>query len=420
MKHRPHRDRYQVTLPRVATRGDAYSAASVYVKEGGTWNIYYICRDYLGSITHVVNSAGSLTQELSYDPWGRLRDPATQVAYNPGSEPVLFLGRGYTGHEHLTVFGLINMNARLYDPALGRFLSPDPYVQAPDFSQNFNRYSYCLNNPLAYVDYNGYTWVSHFGHWVGQNWKPIVTIAATVVVVAAVTVATAGMGTMAAAAIVGAAGGFTSGAVGTWVNGGNFGQGLVSGFVNGAVGAVAGMAGGAVAGWASKNIGGFALNALQVSGKSAIGGFISGAIGGAFSGAAGGFITGLALTGDLDKAWGMAAQGAIYGGIAGAAFGGFKGYKDAKALGKNPWTGKTNISLHATEQMAERGVSLDDINNTLKNPLKVTDIKIQENGPSVKYIGPKVTVVVNPETGNIITTYPTSTQRVNSILKVNE
>jgi RHS repeat-associated protein len=53
------------------------------------------------------------------------------------------------------MFGLINMNARLYDPALGRFLSPDPYVQAPDFSQSFNRYSYCLNNPLKYTDESG-------------------------------------------------------------------------------------------------------------------------------------------------------------------------------------------------------------------------------------------------------------------------
>lgn len=50
-------------------------------------------------------------QELSYDPWGRLRNPATQQVYAVGSEPVLFLVRGYTGHEHLTVFGLINMNA---------------------------------------------------------------------------------------------------------------------------------------------------------------------------------------------------------------------------------------------------------------------------------------------------------------------
>ena len=77
------------------------------------------------------------------------------MAYTPGSEPALFLGRGYTGHEHLAWFGLVNMNARLYDPLLGRFLSPDPYVQMPDFTQNFNRYSYCLNNPLVYVDETG-------------------------------------------------------------------------------------------------------------------------------------------------------------------------------------------------------------------------------------------------------------------------
>jgi hypothetical protein len=48
------------------------------------------------------------------------------------------------------------MNGRVYDPVLGRFLSPDPYIQAPDFAQNFNRYSYVFNNPLKYVDPSGY------------------------------------------------------------------------------------------------------------------------------------------------------------------------------------------------------------------------------------------------------------------------
>ena len=93
--------------------------------------------------------------EYSYDPWGRLRDPETLEVYAAGEEPELFLGRGFTGHEHLTWFGLINMNARLYDPLLGRFLSPDPYVQAPEFTQNFNRYSYALNNPLRYTVVTG-------------------------------------------------------------------------------------------------------------------------------------------------------------------------------------------------------------------------------------------------------------------------
>ena len=149
----------EVGTERLYLGGDAYSASAVYVKEAGNWNIYYICRDYQGSITHIVDANGSLKQELSYNPWGRLRDPNTQQVYAVDAEPVLFLARGYTGHEHLTVFGLINMNARLYDPALGRFLSPDPYVQSPDDSQNFNRYSYCLNNPLKYSDPTGLlTW----------------------------------------------------------------------------------------------------------------------------------------------------------------------------------------------------------------------------------------------------------------------
>jgi len=47
------------------------------------------------------------------------------------------------------------MNGRIYDLRLGRFLSPDPYVQAPYNSQNYNRYSYCLNNPLKYTDPDG-------------------------------------------------------------------------------------------------------------------------------------------------------------------------------------------------------------------------------------------------------------------------
>jgi len=137
--------------------GDAYSAPMVYQRDslGGAWIAYNIGRDYLGNITQLATVNGTLVAEYSYDPWGRLRNPGTLEIFAAGSEPELFLGRGYTGHEHLNWFGLINMNARLYDPLLGRFLSPDPYVQAPDFTQNFNRYSYALNNPLRYSDESG-------------------------------------------------------------------------------------------------------------------------------------------------------------------------------------------------------------------------------------------------------------------------
>jgi RHS repeat-associated protein len=56
--------------------------------------------------------------------------------------------RGYIGQEHLTGFNLININARIYDPLLGVFLSPDNYVSDPGNFQNNNRFGYCNNNPV--------------------------------------------------------------------------------------------------------------------------------------------------------------------------------------------------------------------------------------------------------------------------------
>jgi len=48
------------------------------------------------------------------------------------------------------------MNGRVYDPQIGRFLSADPFVQAPENSQSYNRYSYVWNNPLSAIDPSGY------------------------------------------------------------------------------------------------------------------------------------------------------------------------------------------------------------------------------------------------------------------------
>lgn len=84
---------------------------------------------------------------------------------NPTSSIALGLTtRGYTSHEHLDKVNLINMpacrtlgrNGRLYDPLTARMLSPDPFVQNASSTQNFNRYSYCMNNPLKYTDPSGY------------------------------------------------------------------------------------------------------------------------------------------------------------------------------------------------------------------------------------------------------------------------
>jgi hypothetical protein len=54
------------------------------------------------------------------------------------------------------------MNGRMYDPLVGRMLSPDPFIQAPGSTQGLNRYSYCFNNPLKYTDPSGYNILETF------------------------------------------------------------------------------------------------------------------------------------------------------------------------------------------------------------------------------------------------------------------
>ena len=118
----------------------------------GTSNIYYICKDHLGSITALLNTNGTVAEEYSYDAWGQRRNPDD---WSSNYTAPTLLNRGYTGHEHLDQFGLINMNGRMYDPYIGRMLSPDDYVQSPCFTQSYNRYTYCNNNPLKYIDPSG-------------------------------------------------------------------------------------------------------------------------------------------------------------------------------------------------------------------------------------------------------------------------
>ena len=145
-----------VTTEYIWIGGSPYTAVAVAkITNGGTPQVWAIFRDNLGTITHVKN--GTNVQEYSYDAFGRRRDK-DDWSYTLTGEPALFADRGFTGHEHLEQFGLINMNGRLYDPLVGRFLSPDNYVQAPDYTQSFNRYGYCWNNPLVYTDPDG-EWV---------------------------------------------------------------------------------------------------------------------------------------------------------------------------------------------------------------------------------------------------------------------
>ena len=126
--------------------------AVVEKKVNGVESVHYVLKDHLGSWTTITDANGNIVREQSFDAWGNMRDPDTWTG-TVTQQPMF--DRGFTGHEHLNSFGLINMNGRMYDPVMSSFLSVDNYVQNPDFSQNFNRYAYCLNNPLKYTDPSG-------------------------------------------------------------------------------------------------------------------------------------------------------------------------------------------------------------------------------------------------------------------------
>ena len=128
---------------------------AVHLVKDGEETINYINKDNLESWSIITDKDGMLLEKLSFDAWGNLRDPHK---WDEDFDGELMFDRGFTGHEHLCSFGLINMNGRLYDPLLSMMLSPDNNVQMPHSSQNFNRYSYCLNNPLKYYDPTG-EWV---------------------------------------------------------------------------------------------------------------------------------------------------------------------------------------------------------------------------------------------------------------------
>ena len=134
-----------------------YGVFAVVEQLNSEESMHYILKDHLGSWTTITDAEGNVEQELSFDAWGNLRNPDTWTGYTV-PEPVEgpMFDRGFTGHEHMTAFGLINMNGRCYDPLTSSFLSVDAYVQDPTSAQAFNRYAYCGYNPLRYTDPTGW------------------------------------------------------------------------------------------------------------------------------------------------------------------------------------------------------------------------------------------------------------------------
>ncbi len=131
----------------------AGSATVEVTKQGSTFTNQYLHTDHLGSPDTITDDNGNVIERMSFDPWGQRREVDwTFAPILPTSNTT----RGFTGHEMDDEVGLINMNARIYEPVLGRFLSPDPTIPDPSNLQAYNRYSYVYNNPLALTDPSGF------------------------------------------------------------------------------------------------------------------------------------------------------------------------------------------------------------------------------------------------------------------------
>jgi RHS repeat-associated protein len=135
-------------------------AIAVYIRRtDGAKNRYFFTRDQLGGIAATTHSDGTWRLFESFDEFGQRR-AATSWSGAPTGTDLTKMNdttrRGFTFHEHLDSSSLIHMNGRVYDPVIGRFISADPLVQAPFFSQSLNRYSYTFNNPLTFTDPSGF------------------------------------------------------------------------------------------------------------------------------------------------------------------------------------------------------------------------------------------------------------------------
>lgn len=151
-----------ITQPSVNANGPCASSTAVMCNR-------FFVRDHLGSVAVVTDDGGNLLERDLYDPWGKRRNANGSPDIN--NTVTSKTTRGFTGQEMVqngAGFELVNLNARLYDPTIGRFLSTDPQLpKAGAQADLINPYSYCDNNPLSITDPTGQSFLGILGAIVG-------------------------------------------------------------------------------------------------------------------------------------------------------------------------------------------------------------------------------------------------------------
>jgi RHS repeat-associated protein len=152
---------------------------------GGSTLTRYFHKDHLGSVAVITDESGTVLERLSFDAWGKRRNP--NGTDDPAGSITSQTNRGFTGHEELDAVGLVHMNGRVYDPLLARFGTPDPITESPFSTQGWNRYSYVGNSPVNFTDPSGYCFMGCFwkpifraiGNFFQRYWGVILQVAAT-------------------------------------------------------------------------------------------------------------------------------------------------------------------------------------------------------------------------------------------------
>jgi RHS repeat-associated protein len=104
--------------------------------------ISFLHRDHLATVKLVTNMSGAATERLGYAAFGE-------------AKPTTSMPKGFIGERPDVETGLLNLNARLYDAALGRFISPDDWDPTLP-GVGTNRYAYAGNDPVNKSDPNGH------------------------------------------------------------------------------------------------------------------------------------------------------------------------------------------------------------------------------------------------------------------------
>ena len=235
-------------LPNKVTKHIFMGSTRICSIETGTsaTHVYYYHQDHIGSSNVTTDETGAVVNILEYTPYG-------EISRNTGNYST---DRRFTGKIYDETSALYYYGARYYDPELGRFITADPTIQHPFDPQDLNRYAYCRNNPINYVDPTGYSWWSKFWDWISGGIGAIVAAVAIIAVTLCAAVATGGAALTNPFfwAFAGELSGAISGATTAAITGGDVGGGMLAGTVAGGItGGAFGAGGGAASEVASSS-----------------------------------------------------------------------------------------------------------------------------------------------------------------------